>query len=216
MSLVKGKIFSANEKQKLKLKRNALDYVDITNEKKLDPKYKTEMCKSWTDTGICVYANKCRFAHGKNELFEKPVNGSKYKQKDCNSFRENGFCVYGSRCNFRHEQRKINQIDRSYYVYKLTIYDPEENKDELFQTRLRIFEKIAGQCFSESSSLNTSTSSKSPAKFNYVVENRSRTIPYFSVPQSFPMFTSNFSTTYPHTGFIFNPYLQQPLVARLN
>ncbi|KAL9242051.1 hypothetical protein vseg_016094 [Gypsophila vaccaria] len=30
--------------------------------------YKTELCKSWEDSGYCRYGSKCQFAHGKEEL----------------------------------------------------------------------------------------------------------------------------------------------------
>lgn len=33
-----------------------------------ETKFKTEMCKNWSETGRCNYGNKCRFAHGKDEL----------------------------------------------------------------------------------------------------------------------------------------------------
>lgn len=33
-----------------------------------EAKYKTEMCKNWVETGKCNYGEKCKFAHGKNEL----------------------------------------------------------------------------------------------------------------------------------------------------
>ena len=103
-----------NEKRK-KLKKNAKELVDMEVENKLDPKYKTEMCKSWVETKFCVYGNKCRFAHGKQELFNRNSNGSKYKVKDCNSFKETGICMYGSRCNFKHDERKLDGMNRSYF-----------------------------------------------------------------------------------------------------
>ncbi len=104
-----------NEKRNLKLKKNAKDAVNMESENKLDPKYKTEMCKSWAETKFCVYGNKCRFAHGKQELFGRSSTGSNYKLKDCNSFRENGICMYGARCNFKHDERRLEGMERSYY-----------------------------------------------------------------------------------------------------
>ena len=41
----------------------------LIRENLIDPKYKTELCKTFSDTGICPYGDKCRFAHGKEELF---------------------------------------------------------------------------------------------------------------------------------------------------
>ncbi len=113
--MFKGVVSSVNDKTKQKLKKNALEFVDMDNEKKFDAKYKTEMCKSWSDTNFCVYGNKCRFAHGKNELSNKPLNSVKYKLKDCNSFSQNGICMYGARCNFKHDERKLEEMERSFY-----------------------------------------------------------------------------------------------------
>ena len=114
-----------NKKNKLKMKKNSNEFVDIKVERQSDPKYKTEMCKSWLKTNFCVYGNKCRFAHGTFELFSKHESTTKYKQKNCKSFEENGFCMYGSRCNFRHSEIKINEIERSYFNYRLSLYKGE-------------------------------------------------------------------------------------------
>ena len=116
---------SVNKKNKLKMKKNADEFVDIKIERQLDPKYKTELCKSWLKTNLCVYGNKCRFAHGSRELFSKYESTTKYKQKNCKSFEDNGFCMYGSRCNFRHSEITLNDIERSYYNYMLSVYKGE-------------------------------------------------------------------------------------------
>lgn len=105
-------------KKKLKMKKNAMDEVNFEEEKKNDPKYKTELCKSFMDTNFCVYGNKCRFAHGYKELVvKKQINH--YKQKTCNSFFNKGYCPYGSRCNFKHDERKLENIGVPYYFSHL-------------------------------------------------------------------------------------------------
>ena len=72
-------------KKKLKMKKNAMDPVNFEEERKNDPKYKTELCKSFMQNNFCIYGNKCRFAHGYKELVhKKQINN--YKQKTCNSF----------------------------------------------------------------------------------------------------------------------------------
>lgn len=35
-----------------------------------DPKYKTELCKTYISEGFCKYKNKCRFAHGVKDLIK--------------------------------------------------------------------------------------------------------------------------------------------------
>jgi len=119
--------FESKSASKFKLKKNALEEVDIEKEWRKDPKYKTELCKSFEAKGICVYGNKCRFAHGKNELFMKSFGINNYKQKECLSFFTQGYCVYGNRCHFIHNEKSFYQIKRSYYSYLLSIYPSGSN-----------------------------------------------------------------------------------------
>lgn len=103
-----------------KLRKNASDPVDMMKENVLDPKYKTELCKTFENTKFCPYGNKCRFAHGKDELFEKSNNVYNYKKKECKSFYKDNFCIYGSRCLFKHSF-PLEFIDWSFYSSLLTI-----------------------------------------------------------------------------------------------
>lgn len=48
-----------------------------------EAKYKTEMCKNWVETGKCNYGDKCKFAHGKNELVQKLAANKHFKTKKC-------------------------------------------------------------------------------------------------------------------------------------
>jgi hypothetical protein len=77
-------------------------------------RYKTELCKKWIQYGSCPYRQKCRFAHGKEEI-KKYIPCKFYKSKDCKSFFTNGFCNYGHRCMFRHDERILYDIERTYY-----------------------------------------------------------------------------------------------------
>ena len=81
---------SFNDRNKKKYKKDALDFVDYEQEFRKDSKFKTELCKSFTDTGFCAYGNKCRFAHGKDNLFDKFVNHPKYRKSDCLTFHSHG------------------------------------------------------------------------------------------------------------------------------
>lgn len=63
--------------------------------------YKTELCRSWTETGACRYGNKCQFAHGKDEL-RNIMRHPKYKTEICKTFHTQGTCPYGTRCRFIH------------------------------------------------------------------------------------------------------------------
>ena len=63
--------------------------------------YKTEMCRSFDETGFCRYGNKCQFAHNENEL-RQISRHPRYKTETCKTFWEQGFCPYGRRCCFIH------------------------------------------------------------------------------------------------------------------
>eukprot|EP01125_Pyxidicula_operculata_P018847 TRINITY_DN674_c0_g1_i2.p1 TRINITY_DN674_c0_g1~~TRINITY_DN674_c0_g1_i2.p1 ORF type:complete len:314 (-),score=76.49 TRINITY_DN674_c0_g1_i2:233-1174(-) len=86
-----------------KTKRN----VDIEAELNRQNLYKTELCRSWNESGYCRYGTKCQFAHGQHEL--RPVmRHPKYKTEICKTFDTKGTCPYGKRCRFVHhpvEQR---------------------------------------------------------------------------------------------------------------
>ena len=75
--------------------------------------YKTELCRSFEETGVCRYGNKCQFAHGKDEL--RPVlRHPKYKTEICRTFQNTGTCPYGKRCRFIHQtadEGNVNSIN---------------------------------------------------------------------------------------------------------
>ena len=45
--LMNKKLFTNGKKKKLKMKKDALEPVNFEEERLKDPKYKTELCKSW-------------------------------------------------------------------------------------------------------------------------------------------------------------------------
>ncbi|XP_030634565.1 mRNA decay activator protein ZFP36 [Chanos chanos] len=64
-------------------------------------RYKTELCRTYTERGTCKYGAKCQFAHGQEEL--RDLNRHpKYKTEPCRTFHSIGFCPYGIRCHFVH------------------------------------------------------------------------------------------------------------------
>ncbi|XP_075042887.1 mRNA decay activator protein ZFP36-like [Mixophyes fleayi] len=83
------------------------------------PRYKTELCRTFSETGTCKYGSKCQFAHGQVELRE-PNRHPKYKTEYCHKFYLYGECPYGSRCNFIHhpaEQGTPQQVLRQSLSY---------------------------------------------------------------------------------------------------
>lgn len=83
--------------------------------------YKTELCRSWEETGTCRYGTKCQFAHSEVEL--RPVDRHpKYKTEMCKTFWEKGTCPYGKRCCFIHTEKdvekKMQDIDKKLLVLR--------------------------------------------------------------------------------------------------
>ncbi|XP_041035022.1 mRNA decay activator protein ZFP36L2-like [Carcharodon carcharias] len=65
------------------------------------PRYKTELCRPFQESGLCRYGDKCQFAHGLGEL-RILSRHPKYKTELCRTFHSTGLCPYGSRCHFIH------------------------------------------------------------------------------------------------------------------
>ncbi len=86
-----------------------------------DEKYKTELCKNWVQYGHCSYGNKCRFAHGPEDLVSKQVFNPKYKSKRCEGFHATFYCPYGGRCNFIHDDGNSYKQRVLYYTYLLDL-----------------------------------------------------------------------------------------------
>lgn len=54
-------------------------------------RYKTELCRPFTETGICKYGDKCQFSHGTSEL-RILIRHPKYKTEYCRTFHSSSFC----------------------------------------------------------------------------------------------------------------------------
>jgi hypothetical protein len=78
------------------------DTIDSKRAMKKKPSlYKTELCRSFEETGACRYGAKCQFAHSLGEL-RGIDRHPKYKTELCKTFWEKGSCPYGKRCCFVH------------------------------------------------------------------------------------------------------------------
>lgn len=83
--------------------QNGKRHHDIEDELGHQDRYKTELCRSWHESGTCRYGSKCQFAHGTHEL--RPVmRHPKYKTEPCRSWVETRTCPYGRRCRFIHSE----------------------------------------------------------------------------------------------------------------
>lgn len=99
--------------------------------------YKTELCRSFEETGTCRYGNKCQFAHHVSEL-RTISRHPRYKTEICRTFWDLGTCPYGKRCCFIHTENdnissaKSNTAvnsDSKVNVQSLKEKDKEQNAD---------------------------------------------------------------------------------------
>ncbi|XP_040261921.1 mRNA decay activator protein ZFP36L1-like [Bufo bufo] len=84
-----------------------------TTSRQSSSRYKTELCRTFHESGSCKYGSKCQFAHGTGEL--RGLNRHpKYKTELCRTYHTIGFCPYGSRCHFIHnaEEQRFNSTNR--------------------------------------------------------------------------------------------------------
>ncbi|XP_065137614.1 mRNA decay activator protein ZFP36L1 [Paramisgurnus dabryanus] len=75
-------------------------------------RYKTELCRTFAERGVCKYGSKCQFAHGHEELRDLSRH-PKYKTEPCRTFHSIGFCPYGIRCHFVHNAEDDDAHARS-------------------------------------------------------------------------------------------------------
>lgn len=79
--------------------------------------YKTELCKTFKQLGYCPYGDKCRFAHGTQELRHRADRDHRYKTVPCHQFWLTGACDYGHRCLFIHRESEEELVElRRMYV----------------------------------------------------------------------------------------------------
>ncbi|TMS07468.1 mRNA decay activator protein ZFP36L1 [Larimichthys crocea] len=72
----------------------------------ISTRYKTELCRTYEESGTCKYGTKCQFAHGMDEL-RGLSRHPKYKTEPCRTFHTIGFCPYGARCHFIHNADEL-------------------------------------------------------------------------------------------------------------
>jgi len=75
--------------------------------------YKTELCRNWKNTKSCEFGSECAYAHGYDELQQKPPALHKnYKTKMCKNWHEHtpNECSYGEKCQFIHDEPEFVEI----------------------------------------------------------------------------------------------------------
>ena len=98
------------------------------DERHLNPRYKTEICRNFKERSRCIYGDKCQFAHGRKELRDV-VRNSKYKTKLCQKYWMVGYCAYGPRCNFLHDEMAAEGSPMEDFQYG---YHDKDDKNEDF------------------------------------------------------------------------------------
>jgi hypothetical protein len=86
------------------------DQINSNQQQQSANRYKTELCRSFQESGQCKYGDKCQFAHGMNEM-RNMVRHPKYKTELCRTFHATGYCPYGPRCHFVHDTSEAHKKD---------------------------------------------------------------------------------------------------------
>ena len=102
------------------------------NKGQANPRYKTALCKKFTENQSCPYGDKCQFAHGEQELrnfnghaqnmmyplgmgTKNQNNMLNYKIVKCKNWEKDKTCKYGAHCTFAHGDEEIrNKADNLY------------------------------------------------------------------------------------------------------
>ena len=102
------------------------------NKGQANPRYKTALCKKFTENQSCPYGDKCQFAHGEQELrnfnghaqnmmyplgmgTKNQNNMLNYKIVKCKNWEKDKTCKYGAHCTFAHGEEELrNKADNMY------------------------------------------------------------------------------------------------------
>lgn len=105
---VGGPVFPINQPATMNNSfNNILTLSNETTTKSASQRYKTELCRSFDETGHCKYGEKCQFAHGYHEI-RSLTRHPKYKTVLCRTYHCTGYCPYGPRCHFLHDESPEN------------------------------------------------------------------------------------------------------------
>ncbi|KAI5168326.1 hypothetical protein PAEPH01_0039 [Pancytospora epiphaga] len=96
--------------------------------------YKTEMCRSFSETGTCRYGESCQFCHSESEL-RSVERHPKYKTEICRTFWLEGSCPYGKRCCFAH----LDNADLIEKAKKLGAINKQKKPKEAEHAQLTTF-----------------------------------------------------------------------------
>ncbi|XP_073706903.1 mRNA decay activator protein ZFP36L1 [Garra rufa] len=142
--------------------------LGTTSTAPMSTRYKTELCRTYEESGICKYGTKCQFAHGMEEL--RGLNRHpKYKTEPCRTFHTIGFCPYGARCHFIHNADEQIGLSENNHVQKSVRERPQLRQSVSFSGFSSQPQTLSGfhaipdaLAFSRSSSVSPPPSTGSP------------------------------------------------------
>jgi len=126
-------------------------------------RYKTELCRTFVETGRCNYNTKCQFAHGAQDM-RSLLHHPKYKTELCRAFHTVGLCQYGPRCHYVHstgageaqvggvsKQRRDRTGEDSHHGSSLSPMSRPDSSPEVMSPRFfpRRFEVINMEAFND-------------------------------------------------------------------
>ncbi|EPZ35454.1 hypothetical protein O9G_004658 [Rozella allomycis CSF55] len=110
--------------------------------------YKTELCRTFEETGFCRYGTKCQFAHDMSEL-RSVARHPRYKTEICKTFWEQGNCPYGKRCCFIHTERPAH-LPSTTTIAEYKEMKAKENDEISFPRRMSIASATHSEFINES------------------------------------------------------------------
>jgi len=147
--------------------------------------YKTELCRSFRDTGACRYGHKCQFAHGEHEL--RPLlRHPKYKTEICKTFATTAHCPYGNRCRFIHTDangriitlpppstNQVNNASGSVSIPNSTCEDEDFSQSQIYPNQYppKVFHSSSPQQNTPASSPKSHTSPFTGVQFQTLDKN---------------------------------------------
>jgi len=145
--------------------------------------YKTELCRSFRDTGACRYGHKCQFAHGEHEL-RALLRHPKYKTEICKTFATTAHCPYGNRCRFIHTDvngqpitlpatNQVNNVSASVSIPNSTCEDEDFSQSQIYPNQYppKLFHSSSPQQNTPASSPKSHTSPFAGVQFQSLDKN---------------------------------------------
>jgi len=90
------------------------DVTPMSHRTMMHIKKNLQLCKDYTETGVCPRGPSCTFAHGLKELQGFDV----WKTQICQQWMK-GVCKYGSMCRFAHGRQELRSTEQSHLVKTL-------------------------------------------------------------------------------------------------